>query len=134
MKKILFPLFTILLMFATSCDKEVPPVLTATIADSITVDAIYCHTTVIEGGVEDCGFYYGTSKNNVNTGKSEKVQAVHSASVVSGTITGLKPNTTYYVRGYAMNEKGQAFTDIISVKTLEQSPDAGDNLPPGINK
>ena len=121
-------------MFATSCDKEVPPVLTATIADSITVDAIYCHTTVIEGGVEDCGFYYGTSKNNVNTGKSEKVQAVHSASVVSGTITGLKPNTTYYVRGYAMNEKGQAFTDLISVKTLEQSPDAGDNPPPGINK
>ena len=54
MKKILFPLFAIILLTVTSCDKEVPPVLTATIADSVTVDAIYCHTTVVEGSVEDC--------------------------------------------------------------------------------
>ena len=51
MKKILFPILTTILLTITSCDTEVPPVLTATIADSVTVDAIYCHTTVIEGSV-----------------------------------------------------------------------------------
>ena len=44
MKKILFPILTTILLTITSCDTEVPPVLTATIADSVTVDAIYCHT------------------------------------------------------------------------------------------
>ena len=72
MKKILFPILTTILLTITSCDTEVPPVLTATIADSVTVDAIYCHTTVIEGSVEDCGFYYGTSKNSVTNGKAHR--------------------------------------------------------------
>lgn len=134
MKKILFPLFAIMLLTVTSCDTEVPPVLTATIADSVTVDAIYCHTTVIEGGVEDCGFYYGTSKSSVSNSKAEKVQATHSANVINGVITGLKPNTTYYIMGYAMNEKGQGSTEIVTVKTLDGSPEADDNGYPGITK
>lgn len=134
MKKILFPLISVILLTMSSCSTEVPPVLTATIADSITVDAVYCHTTVTEGSVEDCGFYYGTSKSSVNNGKSEKVQATHSASVISGVITGLKPNTTYYIKGYAMNEKGQGSTEMITVKTLTRSPEAGDNLHPGITE
>ncbi len=134
MKKILFPILTTILLTITSCDTEVPPVLTATIADSVNVDAIYCHTTVIEGSVEDCGFYYGTSKNSVTNGKGEKVQATHSASVINGVITGLKPNTTYYIKGYAMNEKGQGDTEVVMVKTLERSPEADDNGYPGITQ
>lgn len=132
MKKLLFPLLASILLTVTSCDTEVAPVLTATIADSIAANTIYCHTTVLEGSVEDCGFYYGTSKSSVTGGKAEKVQAIHSASVINGVITGLKPNTTYYIMGYAMNEKGQAATEVISVKTLERTPEADDNGYPGI--
>lgn len=134
MKKILFPLIAVILLTVGSCTTEVAPVLTATFVDSVAVDAVYCHTTVTEGSVDDCGFYYGTSKNSVSNNKSEKVAATHSASVISGVITGLTPNTTYYVKGYAMNERGKTSTEMISVKTLTRSPGAGDNLHPGITE
>lgn len=132
MKKILIPLIAIIFISVTSCEKEVPPILTATIADSVTVDAVYCHTTVLEGGIEYCCFYYGTSKSSVTNSKSEKVQAVHVASIINGVITGLTPNTTYYIKGYAMNEKGLAETEVISVKTLARMPGADDNTYPDI--
>ncbi len=134
MKKVLFPLFAVILLTVSSCTIEVPPVLTAIVVDSITVDAVYCRIAVTEGSVDDCGFYYGTSKNSVSTNKSEKVQAIHSASEISGVITGLTPNTTYYIKGYAMNEKGKANTEMIAVKTLTRSPEVGDNLHPGITE
>ena len=62
------------------------------------------------------------------------MQAIHSASEISGVITGLTPNTTYYIKGYAMNEKGKANTEMIAVKTLTRSPEVGDNLHPGITE
>jgi|GEM_PF-6126121 len=134
MKKVLFPLFAVILLTVSSCTVEIPPVLTAIVVDSITVDAVYCRIAVTEGSVDDCGFYYGTSKNSVSNNKSEKVAAIHSASEISGVITGLTPNTTYYIKGYAMNEKGKANTEMIAVKTLTRSPEVGDNLHPGITE
>lgn len=52
------------------------------------------------------------SKNALGGTTSEKSYNV--------TLTGLTPNTLYYIRGYAINEEGVAYSDPVQVKTLPQ--------------
>ena len=47
---------------------------------------------------------------------------VKSASVYSGTFSGLTPYKTYYARGYATNEAGTTYTSVISFKTTFINP------------
>lgn len=129
MKKWLY-LFVIGLMM-TACEQEFPPVLDSVTVDEVKSDGFVCHVDVTSGQVVDCGFYYGTSKNSVANAKSAKVSGVLSGTVIQGTITGLKPNTTYYIMGFAMNEKGQGTTEVLQVKTAALVPGSGDNLYPG---
>lgn len=123
--------FLIIGLAMASCVEEFPPVLTDVTIDEVKSDAIVCSAGVESGMVADCGFYYGTSKSSVTNAKSSKVEGVLAGSSIQGTITGLKPNTTYYIMGYAMNEKGQGKTEVVSVKTSSLLPGADDNLPPG---
>ena len=104
-----------------------------TVAD-ITANSVSCTVSVAEGNVEDCGFYYGTSKLNVTNSKGTRVQAAYASPTFSTVITGLTPNTTYYIKGYAMNEKGEATTAIVEIKTLVNIPDADDNKYPEVSK
>ena len=131
MKKILYPLFAALLMCMASCEKEVVPVLIDMAFDEVTESTVNCQCTVQEGGVEACGFYYGTSKSSVANRKSSKVVGTFEGTVVSAEIAGLDPNTTYYIMGYAMNEKGEGVTGVVSVKTASRTPQPDDNLYPG---
>jgi hypothetical protein len=39
----------------------------------------------------------------------------------TSTMTGLTPNTTYYVRAYATNSEGTAYGEVVSFTTLQQS-------------
>lgn len=134
MKKILFPLIATMLLLVTSCEKEVPPVLDVIIVDNVMADEICCHANVLEGGVEECGFYYGTSRTSVINERAEKVQATYASSSIKVSFTGLKANTTYYIKGYAMNEKGRAETEIVSIKTLYRIPESDDNNYPDITQ
>lgn len=129
MKKWLYLLVIGLVMAA--CEQEFPPVLDSVKVDEVKSNGVICHADVASGQVVDCGFYYGTSKNSVANAKSTKVAGVLSSSVIQGTITGLKPNTTYYIMGFAMNEKGQGTTEVLQVKTAALVPGSGDNLYPG---
>ena len=107
MKKIIFSLILGTLACLTACNKVEPPVLaTAVTMDEVTMDAIHCSATVVEGDISDCGFYYGTAKSNVTGRKSKKVQGTYDAGLIKAIITDLDPNTTYYVRAYAINKKG----------------------------
>ena len=117
MKKFLFSLFVAVLLVA--CDKEVVPVLGAVSAtiDEATPEVIQCSVDVMEGTIADCGFYYDTKKNSVSNGKSKKVVGVCDGSVIRGQITGLAPNTTYYIRAYATNEQGTSYSEVFTFKT-----------------
>lgn len=134
MKKFLFSLFVAVLLVA--CDKEVVPVLGAVSVtiDEATPEVIQCSVDVMEGTIADCGFYYDTKKNSVSNGKSKKVVGVCDGSVIRGQITGLAPNTTYYIMAYGMNEKGIANSELLQVKTAARIPTADDNKYPGTSE
>ena len=134
MKKILFPIWSALLLCVTSCVQLEPPTIGAITIDKVTSDGITCSVTVEGDEIADCGFYYGTSKLNVTNNKGSKVQSTLSAGSFSAVITDLKPNTTYYIKGYAMNEAGEATTAIVDVKTSANVPEADDNKYPEVSK
>ena len=119
------------LVCMTSCEKEVVPVLASIVESDVTERSIACQCVVTEGGIEDCGFYYGTSKSSVTNRKSKKIQGTFDGECINGVIEGLEPNTTYYIMGYGMNEKGEGLTGVLSVKTASRVPGAGDNPFPG---
>lgn len=132
MKKILFSLFAVCLL--TACETEVMPSLGAiSIAiDENNPEVITCSVEVTEGSVADGGFYYGTNKNSVSNGKATKFAGTYTGTAIQGEIKGLIPNTTYYIKAYAINEKGIANTEVVQVKTAARIPGAGDNPYPGI--
>ena len=51
----------------------------------------------------------------------------------SGIIEDLRPNTTYYIRAYAMNFSGRTYSEIVAVKTLTRTPESNDNVYPDID-
>ena len=134
MKKILIPIFSAMLLCFTSCDKEIAPVVNEITVADITANSVNCTVSVAEGNVEDCGFYYSTSKLNVTNNKGTRVQAAYTSPTFSTVITGLTPNTTYYIKGYAMNGAGETATAIVEIKTLVNIPNADDNKYPEVSK
>lgn len=118
----------------TSCEKEVVPMLTSVAVDEVTESTIACYCGVVEGGIEDCGFYYGTSKSSVTNRKSKKIQGTFEGGAVKSVIEGLDSNTTYYIMGYGMNEKGEGVTTVEQVKTASRVPSADDNQYPEVSK
>lgn len=101
---------------------------------TIASDGIKCSAIADGDEIVECGFYYGTSKLSVTNDKSSKVQATQSEGTISAAITGLTPNTTYYIKGFAMNAAGRAITAVVEVKTLANVPEAGDNQYPEVSK
>ena len=77
--------------------------MTATTAD--------CNGNVTSDGgatVTHRGFYYGTSPNPETTG-SKKTDYNIGTGAFTCTLTGLTPNTTYYVKAYATNSVGTSY-------------------------
>ena len=70
-----------------------------------------------KGKISDAGFCYSLNANP--TTADNKI----SCGVVTGTfgktVTGLKENTTYHVRAYAINEAGTAYSADVTFTTLE---------------
>ncbi|MCC5921554.1 MAG: hypothetical protein LAT68_14115 [Cyclobacteriaceae bacterium] len=115
------------LVFASSCGEEdditseikVPTITTLEVSE-------ISHTTAAAGGeitddggvdVEARGICWDTSEEpTVNDSKTEDGKGLGS---FTSSITGLEPNTTYYLRAYATNSEGTAYGDIISFTTSE---------------
>ena len=113
-----------------------PPVLPIvsinTISD-ITIGSAICESTVITTGgasIADCGVCWSTSQHpSVNDSHT-------SDNIVDGVIisnlTGLKNGTTYYVRAYATNSVGTAYSNEIRFVTVDNCPstvkDKDDNI------
>ena len=97
------------------------PVITTGVVTQIT------ETTAVAGGnvtsdgganVTERGVVYGTSENP--TVENSKVVGGSGTGMFTCNLTGLQPNTKYYVRAYAVNSKGTAYGEQVSFTTLEE--------------
>lgn len=125
--------FTLVAILLCSCEVDESLTLEALVIDNVTANTIDCSVTISGTSIPiDCGFYYGTSKNDVEKWGAEKAKGLFLIDRFSGTIENLNPNTTYYIRAYAMNIRGREHTETLEVKTLTRAPEYNDNNYPGI--
>ena len=69
--------------------------------------------------LSEVGFVYSTSTNPTITTGTKATIANYTSGNLSKSVTGLNDNTTYYVRAFATNGLGTAYSDEKSFKTLE---------------
>jgi len=78
------------------------------------------------------GFCY-SSTNKLPATEDSSIQSSDVTPTFAAGITGLLPETTYYVRAFASNERGIAYSETYTVKTLASgpvTPEVDDNEPP----
>ena len=119
-------------LFLVACSTEEPPTLGTLIINSVSSDAIRCSVAVIGADPVDYGFYYATSKSEAEKATANKVKGTYDSSNINGSIERLTPNTVYYIRAYAMNVSGRAYTKTIEVRTMTRAPESNDNKYPNI--
>lgn len=117
----------------TACDEGERPVLGELVVDSVGSDAVYCHVAVMEGTPVDYAFCYATTKSGVEKSDAASVRGEYGDAALSAVVSDLKPNTTYYIRAYAMNFYGRTYTETVSVRTLPRVPTMDDNDYPTID-
>lgn len=134
MKNLCRACVAVMAMLIVSCAQKVPPVLGELMIDSVTSDKVCCHVEVNGEGILDVAFNYATTKSAAEKNHASKVQGTYDVTTINGEIGGLKPNTTYYIRAYAMNSYGRTYTEIVSVKTMPQIPAMDDNEHPTVDR
>ncbi len=112
--------FTIIAIFLLSGCKKKPdlPSLTTTTISGITINSASSGGNITsDGGAEVTvrGLCWNTAKNPVVTGSHTTDGS--GIGVFVSTITGLSPNTMYYVRAYATNSVGTAYGNEVSFTT-----------------
>lgn len=103
--------------FTTVLDIASPTVTTSAITVFTSTSATVGGNVTSTGGasVSDRGVYWSTQQNpDVN---GTKFQIGSGSDVYSNLLTGLIPNTTYYIKAYAINSKGISYGDQVSFKT-----------------
>ena len=121
----------------------IPTVMTNDNAGYITSTSAFIWGIVLSDGgasVTSCGFCWSTSPvptvsdaHSTEGGGIETINATIPVTwqnaatedgggikTIDATITGLKPNTTYYVRSYATNSKGTGYGKVISFTTKKE--------------
>ena len=97
------------------------PVLTKVTVSDVTGTKATCQFEIISDGGQkmlNCGICYSTERNP--TIESNRVSAsVQKIGVKECTLQDLSVETTYYVRAYATNVKGTAYSDEIEFTTIE---------------
>lgn len=134
MKRLRGVCVTVVAVLLASCEQGRPPVLGELIIDSVTFDKVCCHVAVINGMPLEVAFNYGTTKNAAEKNYASKVKGTYDGTTICGEIGELKPNTTYYIRAYAMNSNGRTYTPTVSVKTLSKVPSIDDNEHPKVDR
>ena len=119
-KKLLFLVCLILgIAVIDSCKKDVSlPVLTTNNATSITINSATSGGNITSSGGADVtarGVCYGTSQNPAIT--DLHTSDGKGSGSFSSNITGLTPNTMYYIRAYATNSAGTAYGNQVSFTT-----------------
>jgi len=102
-----------------------PPVVTTVSVGTISLNSASVSGNLNDDGgsiVTERGFLY--SFNNILTTSNSKVIVPgNSIGLFSGSLSGLNPNSTYYVAAYARNAIGTSISpNVISFKTLSPNP------------
>lgn len=132
MKKFLLPYYVIILLFGCSSDNSnlssnnTIPTINITAISDITETTAKCGGNVTNDGgatVTARGICWSTTTNpDIN---DNKVNNGNGNGTYTSQLTSLIENTSYYVRAYATNSKGTAYSNQLSFTTGES------NLPPG---
>jgi hypothetical protein len=95
-----------------------PTVTTQAVSDIAQTTATGNGNVITEGGsaVTERGVCWSTSENPTTV--SDKATAAGTTGAYTADITGLDPNTTYYVRAYAINTNGTSYGSQVSFTTL----------------
>ena len=95
-----------------------PTVTTQAVSDITQTTATGNGNVTADGGdtVTERGVCWSTSENP--TTASDKATAAGTTGAYTADITGLDPNTTYYVRAYAINTNGTSYGSQVSFTTL----------------
>ena len=106
--------------FTTNAQQGMPSVTTADVIDITTTTATCGGNVTSDGGssVTARGVCWSTSQNPT-TSNSKTTNGTGVGSYTSN-ITGLSPNTTYYVRAYATNSEGTAYGEQKTFSTNAQ--------------
>ena len=117
--------------FTTSQNLSLATVMTLPVTDITATTATLSGFVMSEGNyaVTDRGTCFSTSPNP--TTALNKFSKGTGTGFFSSDITGLTPNTTYYVRAYSTNNSGTAYGIEVSFKTLISSIIFNPNLPYG---
>ena len=113
--------------FQTPYEVKVPS-LSAVTATGVTYKSASFAATVTSDGhgtQTDAGFVYSTSHNP--TVNDSKLSCGTKTSLTANVST-LDPETTYYVRAYATNEKGTAYSTEIAFTTKQKPKDTDINI------
>lgn len=124
----------ILLFLIQSCEKskKLPEVLTSPIND-LRPNSVVCGGSIKNNGglkILSSGLCWGTGINPILD--DSNFHSLLSTGLISDeftmTISGLKDNTTYFVRAFAKNKAGTGYGNIISFKTIEGATDIDGNV------
>lgn len=102
---------------------SVLPVVTTSTVSDITASAAKCGGEVVSAGSSDLvarGLCWSTSPNP--TRNNVHVEVGNGVGIFRATLSGLLPNTTYYVRAYAQNQNGTSYGDQYEFTTLSGLP------------
>jgi len=121
-------------MLFSSCEKAVEdnksiPILSTTAITDITKTTATSGGNITDDGgatVTARGVCWSTSQNpTISDSKTEDGTAARN---FTSSISGLEPNTMYYVRAYATNSEGTGYGSTLSFTTLEEVTDADGNV------
>ena len=106
--------------FTTTKEIMSPTVTTAAITQITETTAVAGGNVTSDGGAEitERGVVYATTQNP--TTNNIKVKSGTGTGLFTCNLTGLQQNTTYYVRAYAINEKGTAYGEGVKFITNKQ--------------
>lgn len=111
--------------FTTSKATTLPTVSNITVGSVTENSASLSAQITSDGGdeVTEKGFCY-SSTNNTPTEADNKTVSTVEGNTIAATLNGLKANTTYYVRAYAINSKGISYgtTGSFSTKDNRTTP------------
>lgn len=116
----------------TSSNSQTVSVTTLPVLPSVTTDSVILNTAVslrMQGNIATLGvpaptqygFVWSTTGNpTITDNKTEKGVATETG-VFTSEVSGLSPNTTYYIRAYATNSAGTVYGGQLEIKT-EKKP------------